>query len=333
MAVIPYSRATTPLQLRPLNIIRDLPAVANLVENCFSSTLDDDGRRYLQQMRHAGQDNAFLRWASQVVETASMPLSGFVWEDNGEIIGNASVIPYRHDHQRFYLIANVAVHPNQRRRGIGRALTIACMDLAQRKQAKEIWLQVRDDNPGAIALYETLGFRERARRTSWRLSLERVTSPVQPSVPITRRRKSDWLQQEKFLQRIYPDQLSWYQPMPWHSFRPGLMYTLERFFLADETSHWVIRSDNNLTAALTWTPSTSSSPDRLWAAVPPDGSEESLLALLLRARKDLATLQSRLLLDFPAGEYNSAIQQAGFNLHRTLVWMQLDETYLPEKRI
>ena len=51
-------------QLRPLNIVRDLPGVADLVEKCFADTMDAEGRNYIQQMRRAGQDNAFLRWAS-----------------------------------------------------------------------------------------------------------------------------------------------------------------------------------------------------------------------------------------------------------------------------
>jgi ribosomal protein S18 acetylase RimI-like enzyme len=332
MAVIPLTLTNLPPQLRPLNILRDLPAVANLVETCFASTLDDDGRRYLQQMRRAGRDNAFLRWASQAVETASVPLSGFVWEENGEIIGNASLIPYRHDHRRYSLIANVAVHPNQRRRGIGRALTLASTDQARRKHADEIWLHVRDDNPAAIALYESLGFRERARRTSWRLTLDRTMQPAKPTLPIASRRQRDWPQQEEFLRRIYPDLLSWYQPMPWHSLRPGLLYVLERFFFSDETRQWVIRSENDLAAALAWTPFGGSTPDRLWAAIPPAGADEALYALLLRARRELASWRTTLALDFPAGEYAETIQLAGFRLHRTLIWMQLDETPVSENR-
>jgi ribosomal protein S18 acetylase RimI-like enzyme len=110
-------------QLRSLNILRDLPAVADLVEKCFASTMDAEGKRYIEQMRRAGHDNAFLRWASSAVDSASMPLSGYVWEENSEIIGNVSLIPYRHHKRKYYLIANVAVRPEQRRRGIGRALT------------------------------------------------------------------------------------------------------------------------------------------------------------------------------------------------------------------
>ena len=143
-------------QLRPLNIVRDLPGVADLVEKCFADTMDAEGRNYIQQMRRAGQDNAFLRWASTAVDTVSMPLSGYIWEENGEIIGNVSLIPYRHDRKKYYLIANVAVRPEDRRRGIGRALTVAAMQHARQRRSDEIWLHVRDDNPGAIELYRSL---------------------------------------------------------------------------------------------------------------------------------------------------------------------------------
>ena len=164
--------AQTP-QLRPLNILRDLPGVADLVEKCFADTMDSEGRRYLQQMRRAGQDNAFMRWAANAVESVSMPLSGYIWEENGEIIGNVSLIPYRHRKKKIYLIANVAVRPDYRRKGIGRALTAAAMRHARRATPAATWLHVRDDNPGAIALYLSLGFQELARRTLWQAKPDR----------------------------------------------------------------------------------------------------------------------------------------------------------------
>lgn len=172
---------TTPIliqtrQLRPLSIIHDLPGVADLVEKCFADTMDPEGRRYIQQMRRAGQDNVFMRWAANAAESVSMPLSGYVWEENGEIIGNVSLIPYRNKKRKIYLIANVAVRPDYRRRGIGRALTTAAMRHASERHAAATWLHVRDDNPGAIALYRSLGFQELARRTLWQAKPDRNAS-------------------------------------------------------------------------------------------------------------------------------------------------------------
>jgi hypothetical protein len=55
--------STTSEHLRPLNILRDLGAVADLVEICFSPTLDAEGRSFLEQMRQNARDSRFLRWA------------------------------------------------------------------------------------------------------------------------------------------------------------------------------------------------------------------------------------------------------------------------------
>src|SRR6185503_17019016 len=183
--IIPLmSSITVPVQskdhphVRSLNVLRDLPHVADLIELCFSSTMDNDGQRYVNDMRRAGRDDGFLRWADHMAETTSLPLTGYVWEENSKIIGNASLIPFRDHGKRIYLVANVATHPDYRRRGIGRALTQRVMKQARDKNASAIWLHVRDDNPGAILLYRELGFQEIARRTTWQATPEpRLVSP------------------------------------------------------------------------------------------------------------------------------------------------------------
>src|ERR1044072_6092134 len=103
--------------MRPLNVLRDLSAVADLIELCFSPTIDNDGQRYLSDMRRASRDDSFLHWASRMTETASMPLMGYVWEQDGRIIGNASLIPFGDKGKRIYPNPNVATHPPSRRQG------------------------------------------------------------------------------------------------------------------------------------------------------------------------------------------------------------------------
>jgi ribosomal protein S18 acetylase RimI-like enzyme len=332
MAAITAPQTSFSAQLRPLNVLRDLPAVADLVETCFANTLDDDGRRFLQQMRRSGRDNAFIRWATQVADTVSMPLTGYVWEEGGQVIGNASLIPYRHNHKKYYLIANVAVHPNHRQHGIGSALTRAALEHAWQKHVSEIWLHVRDDNPGAIHLYENLGFKELAQRSSWRLTLDRITCPKPAAVQISNRRKRDWIIQEKHLHRTYPEFMEWYQPLPWSMLTPGFIRTIERFLLMDETRHWVVRDGKDFFASLSWQPSVGDYPDHLWAALPEFGAEKALQTLLTLARFELSSRRSTLALDLPRGEYSQSIQDSGFRLQRTLLWMKWDETTPKENR-
>jgi ribosomal protein S18 acetylase RimI-like enzyme len=317
-------------QLRPLNIVRDLPRVADLVEKCFADTMDAEGRNYIQQMRRAGMDNAFLRWASTAVDSVSMPLSGYVWEENGEIIGNVSLIPYRHSHQKYYLVANVAVKMEYRRKGIGRALTIAALQHARQHNAYETWLHVRADNPGAIDLYRSLGFIEMARRTTWQAAPDRNAIPAASDIEITPRSPHDWPLQVEWLRRLYPVLMDWYQSIPWMNLRPGLWPTVYRFLSDVNVHHWVARTGNSSTAILSWQANMGRN-DPLWAAVPFEGSDSALTALLQYARRAL-TWRQKLSLDFPAGVYQNAIEMAGFRAYRTLLWMKDGETPDVDKR-
>jgi GNAT superfamily N-acetyltransferase len=273
-------------------------------------------------MRRAGQDNVFMRWAANAAESVSMPLSGYVWEENGEVIGNVSLIPYRDKKKKIFLIANVAVRQDHRRRGIGRGLTDAAMCHAQSRHAAATWLHVRDDNPGAIALYLSLGFQEIVRRTLWQAKPDRNATMDGLGITITKRSGRDWPLQESWLQRIYPELMNWYQPMPWQSLRPGPGAIIYRFMMDYEVRHWVARADNGAPSAILSWQAMAGMNDRLWLSAAPQCSERALTALLLYARRNLPWRQT-LMLDYPAGEYNAAMEAAGFHPHRTLLWMKL----------
>lgn len=61
-------------------------------------------------------------------------------------------------------IQTIAVVPEARRAGLGRVLMRALLAEARRRGAAEVFLEVRADNPGAQALYESLGFERIAVR-------------------------------------------------------------------------------------------------------------------------------------------------------------------------
>ena len=309
--------------IRPLNVLRDLPAVADLIELCFSSTMDNDGQRYLSDMRRASRDDSFLNWATHMTETASMPMMGYVWDDNGRIVGNASLIPFRDHGKRIYLIANVATHPEYRRRGIGRALTERSMKQARDKNAFAIWLHVRDDNPGAIKLYEGLGFQEIARRTNWQAIPDRSVSIHQNDIQIMPRHQRFWPQQQDWLRRLYPDALNWYHSWSFNALRPGLWNWVYLLFIDFNIKQWVALRNDELLATLTWMPQGGRS-ESLFAATKPEidaSTAEALTQLLIHARHTLSNHAS-LSLDYPGGEMTSAIQTAGFRIRRTLLWMR-----------
>lgn len=308
--------------MRAMNMFRDLPAVADLIELCFADTIDNDGQRYIADMRRASRDDGFLKWASHMTESASLPLTGFVWEEDGRIIGNASLIPFRERGRRIYLIANIATHPNHRRRGIARILTRRAMQYGWDKKASALWLHVRDDNPGAIHLYEELGFREIARRTTWIAKPDPHLPKPDSDIQIVPRQPRFWSQQQEWLRRLHPDVLGWYGSLNINSLRPGLMNWLYLLFVDMNIKQWAAVRGEQLLATLSWVPRGGRA-ESLVAATGKGSDPEALTRLLVHARRAL-TGQSRLSLEYPAGEMTEAFLAAGFSERRTLLWMRAE---------
>lgn len=320
-ATLAVARTVTPGEMRPLNILRDLPPVADLIELCFATTMDAEGRSYVEQMRRNGQDSGFIGWASKVIDSTSLPLSGFVWEANGQIVGNVSLIPFFKNGRKIYLIANVATHPDYRRRGIARALTEAAMQRAREKQAASIWLHVREDNTGAVNLYRDLGFQERARRTNWFASSSASShAHGHGRVDIYPRPAQDWPAQRNWLRRAYPDEFNWYSQQNWDIFQPGLFSSVYRFMADINTLQWSAYRGGLLQGVVACQ-RVYGRADNIWAAFPQQPDPDSVTALLLYARRMLSNSRGASL-EYPGGVATEAMQAAGFSPIRTLIWMQ-----------
>ncbi|GAB4398304.1 MAG: hypothetical protein OHK0052_21300 [Anaerolineales bacterium] len=321
MTVLTSVGFALPPQVRVLDVSRDLLPVADLIELCFNQTLDADGRRYLRQMRAAGRSAHFLRWAAQVTEQFALPMSGFVWQESGRIVGNVSLIPYFSWRRRVLMIANVAVDPTWRGRGIARALTQAALQAVTRHKA-EGWLQVRDDNPAALHLYQSLGFTEQARRTTWYSQPGWLTgrSP-QTGLTVVGRRRRDWQQQRAALLQAYPLDLWWHFPIQLNWLQPGLPGLWHSLWNGVLLRHWsAVQADGSWAGTLTLQPSYTYA-DPLWAAVDPAGGNAALSALLDYALTRYGHHRP-LSLDYPHGEGNDVLRALGFRLQHTLLWMR-----------
>lgn len=306
--------------LRRLDMRRDLGAVADLVELCFYDTLDPEGKHYLAEMRRAAQNARLLGWASSLSEEAPMPPSGYVWEEDGRLVGNLSLIPINVQGKRGYMIANVATHPDYRGRGIARAMTATALEYARSRNAACAWLQVRDDNPSAIHIYETTGFKERLRRTSWFSGPDFQDNPIPVGVTIGSRHADHWVPQRDWLKRLYPGDLSWHLPFDWNMMRPDIWGRLYRFFTFEFPHHWSVERDGQLRGVLTWR-HTPGYTDPLWLALPEEIDEGAILALLAKARRHIRQIQP-LSLNYPLGVAVDVLRWAGFYAHQTLIWME-----------
>jgi len=305
-----------PEHLRPFDTQRDLRSVADLVELCFSDTIDADGKRYLQQMRFAADNPRYLRWAAAAVDISSLPSSGYVWEEDGKLVGNLSLIPFNVHGDRYYLIANVAVHPAYRRRGVARELTASGIEYARRRGAKACWLHVRQENEPATNLYQSL----RARRTSWHSQKDAKSNTAYPDVRFGSRRRQDWKSQKVWLANNYPPELTWHMPIRLDDLRPGLAGALYRFFTQLNIQQWHATQNGQLLGILSRVASTGYA-DHFWLAAWPEKEDLAAAALLSHARQHFGQHRT-LSLDYPAGRAVEAIQSAGFSAHQTLIWME-----------
>jgi ribosomal-protein-alanine acetyltransferase len=88
-----------------------------------------------------------------------------VWvaEEAGEIIGTSAARTVGDEVE----ILNLGVAPSWRRRGVGRDLMVRAMEQAGQAGARRAFLDVRESNRGARALYATLGFVETGRRPNY----------------------------------------------------------------------------------------------------------------------------------------------------------------------
>jgi len=312
---------STDQHLRPFDVRRDLGAVADLVGLCFADTLDPDGRDYLERMRSASRNPSFWGWATAAVDWAGAPLTGYVWQQDDRIVGNVSLIPYILQGRRYFLIANVATHPDYRRQGIARRLTERAVEHARKHAAPAAWLHVREENEGAVQLYRSLGFVEQAARTTWLSQPDFTAGETPPGRRIGSLGRQHWAIFKPWLQRSYPPELAWHMPFRIDNLRPGFFGGVFRLLYNTYLEQWGIMQGERLLGAASWQ-STRAHANALWLAAPLDGDEGAVQALLVHARRH-APSQRPLMLDYPARLYAEAIQGAGFRAQQTLVWMEL----------
>jgi ribosomal protein S18 acetylase RimI-like enzyme len=313
---------STPSNIRPINTNRDLLAVADLVEQCFESTLDRDGRSYIRQMRRSAYSNPGGRLLEETTRRLNVPVFGFIWEEDSKVVGNLSLMPVRVEKKRSYLIANVAVYPEYRRRGIAKELTIAAIDHLRRKGIGTVWLQVREDNPPAQTLYKNAGFSERARRTTWHSSPAGITASTlsKPKEGITSRRAADWPTQEKWLQQVYPPWVTWHLSLSFNLLASGFWGSLQRVFSERAVRQWSLRQGGHLLGVLSWQSSRLQA-DKLWLATSLEAEETAIRSLLPHAATRIAKSKT-LSLNYPAGRGTDAFYESGFFPHNTLIWME-----------
>ncbi|MBN2045281.1 MAG: GNAT family N-acetyltransferase [Anaerolineales bacterium] len=319
----PIIQSALPPQIRPLKLPGDLRAVADLVELCFEASLDADGHRLIRQMRQAASRRGGYPGGSGMV----LKVKGFVWVEDGKIVGNISIIPVVVRHRRASLIANVAVHPDHRQKGIARALTEVALARIKTSDGNSAVLQVDYHNHHAQQLYRSYGFIEKATRTTWHGDgSTQINLP--PSVKVRKPIRADWPYQLKWLDQLYNQEVRWNLPFYRNLYSPGFFGIIGRAFHQHQIRQWTSTHHGSWIGSLTWQSSYNQA-DWLWLAAAPDKLELATCTLIPTARQELLNANlikpGRILaINYPAGENLSAFEAIGFRQHNTLIWMQKD---------
>src|SRR5574342_691521 len=108
--------ASIPDGLRPVNLRTDLEQLADLIEIAFASSMDSGGRAAVQDLRSLSGVGIGLSVLAGLDSLVQGMESGYVWYSGGRLVGNVSVYPS--PDPRVWVIVNVAVHPDDQRRGI-----------------------------------------------------------------------------------------------------------------------------------------------------------------------------------------------------------------------
>ncbi|MBN9327961.1 MAG: N-acetyltransferase [Cellulomonas sp. 73-145] len=129
----------------------------------LSDEPDDDWLEdWLAGKSSSGSSAAGLRGAGRALLTGA-PARYLSVHDGGRLVGRVRVAFA----EGWAGVSCLAVDPSQRRRGLGRALTLAALDEARQAGARRAFLQVEAANSGAARLYAGLGFRP-AQRYAYR---------------------------------------------------------------------------------------------------------------------------------------------------------------------
>ena len=321
MTAIAHSQ-TAQAGLRPIDLRRDLGAIARLIEICFGDQLDAGGRSAIREKLVLSRYGPLLGMLGSLLQYAPGWSLGFVWIEAGQLVGNVGVQPAAARRQS-WLIANVAVHPEYRRRGIARSLVQAAVDMAAARAGKEVLLQVKADNDGALRLYESLGFETLTTRIVWERRTRQVPGlSARPRKDIRLSSSSDWQAEFDLLSEERPEGLEWAQPLDARRFRPSFSRALGNFINGKREEHWIAGPEDQVHGWMGLR-MTFGRFDHISLVIPQSRREELERAMLVRALRRLGRRPWAVRIEHPAEQSPELFKALQFRPLRTLRWLRL----------
>ncbi len=250
------------MPMRAFEMPADLNILIPLFETAFQYPEHEEWSLRNDELESLADDLRLMRrlWPLLRVMGLFVPMlrdlmRGYLWEENGKAVGLVNVSPKGRD-ARTWIIGNVAVLPEYRRRGIARKLVEATIKLARQKRAKTVMLEVIGKNLPAVQLYESLGFENYSGivTMSYDPANELPSEPILPrGYTIEEDRRGNWQPRYELVKRITPPEVQRYDPVSEKRFRsPLLMRPLVYLILklSGHTESYLVRHNDSGTTVV-----------------------------------------------------------------------------------
>jgi GNAT superfamily N-acetyltransferase len=316
--------------------MKDLGAVANLIEKSFANDLDRSGQSALRELRWLSRFKPILWWMDYFSADYTDFLSGFVWEEDGKLVGNVTINRTSVGSRR-WLVSNLAVSEDYQGRGIGRSLMDASLELVKEYNGLSISLQVRADNLPAKRLYQSLGFKEISGTTHLQIGrVPRIRGIYQlPQLPPgVRLRPHDFNSQDAgraydLASAATPPAAQKEWPLYRRNFQLGSQERINNFFRPligiGPSAHWVIEEGQRFVGLMNIQPGFFKQMHQLRLIVHPDWRGHLEKTVIGRALDYLYPWRNRGITIRHAADHIEAIEaykEFGFHERQTLLWMK-----------
>jgi ribosomal protein S18 acetylase RimI-like enzyme len=311
------------MSLRLIKLPADFMALSEVVTESFQypenedwSLQTDEKDELVAAMRNLRRIWPLIRLIQAVSPTLRDLVRGYVWEEDGRMVG--TTIVQRRGATDVWIVGTVGVLPVYRRRGIARKLVQAALDLIRAHGGTKAILTVIDGNLPAYALYQKLGFEHFSGSIEFEATLEKAPPALAlpagyVQAPLGR---FDWQPRYQLEQRITPQGIRQYEPVAEGRFRypvmTRLLLPLIMFAQSTREEEIAIRTaaEGQIVARGEYgVPTRGKGVNRLWARLDPAHPELApyLVNVLLR---QVMTLSPGRRIEFSVPQWMEALRAA-----------------------
>ena len=305
---------------RPININKDSEQILDLLDQAFGPLPSGRGQRMLLSPAGGSFGSLFGLGKQSIIP-------GFVWLESGRIVGTLSLLRAKQSGK--FLVANVAVHEEFRRRGIATELMKTTMDYIEMQGGHQVVLQVDRDNEAAASLYQNLNFQILGDMNHWISSssaLHYIDPPRFEGYRIRRLARGDERMAYNLDIRSLPPNLRWPAPPQKSQYSHGLWRQLNDFLNGRKFTAWIAEFPSDKTKALrpvglAYIESEWGRPHELAVRVTNDWRgriEHALVSQLVEYAKRYRTGQFRISHQAEDPLTNELLRDANFRLKRSL---------------